>query len=153
MSREWSILALCFAEFLIALPSPHNYMKLEEAIYRFGVQYHQYSDDTQLCIAAPGWSINVIKVLSQFLKVSMWVGKNRFQLNPSKTDCLWILDPPYLWTGDFHYWCWESGVLQFRGKVQSGGSSRKTLSGDHKDLCTTWSCAPIVAMPDLGASN
>lgn len=51
--------------------------------------YHQYTDDIELNISAPGEGNNPVDVLSWFLgSGGVWMGNNRLQLNPDKTEWL-----------------------------------------------------------------
>ena len=68
------------------------YMKpLGEIIHHHRMRYHQYADDIQLYITIPGKVSDTVTALSQCLgAVGVWMGNNRFQLNPGKTEWLWI---------------------------------------------------------------
>uniref|UniRef100_A0A8C6XGP5 Reverse transcriptase domain-containing protein n=1 Tax=Naja naja TaxID=35670 RepID=A0A8C6XGP5_NAJNA len=68
------------------------YMKpLGEIIRGFGVRYHQYADDTQLYISTPGQISDALSVMSRCLEaVRVWMGSNRLQLNPTKTEWLFL---------------------------------------------------------------
>lgn len=68
------------------------YMKqLGEIIRHHGMRYHQYADDTQLYISIPGEVSDAVTTLSWCLEaVRVWMGNNRLQLNPGKTEWLWV---------------------------------------------------------------
>ncbi|XP_058048302.1 uncharacterized protein LOC131202851 [Ahaetulla prasina] len=68
------------------------YMKpLGEIIHGFGVRCHLYTDETQLYISTPNHPSEAVEVMSRCLEaVWVWMGKNRLQLNPAKTEWLWM---------------------------------------------------------------
>uniref|UniRef100_A0A8C6VDI7 Calponin-homology (CH) domain-containing protein n=1 Tax=Naja naja TaxID=35670 RepID=A0A8C6VDI7_NAJNA len=66
------------------------YMKLLGEIIRgFRVRYHQYADDTQLFIPTPDHLSDAPSMMSCCLEVvRIWMGRNRLQLSPDKTEWL-----------------------------------------------------------------
>ena len=55
------------------------------------MRYHQYADDTQLCISILGEVSDAVTTLSRCLEaVGAWMGNNRIRLNPGKMEWLWV---------------------------------------------------------------
>ncbi|KAM6466454.1 uncharacterized protein PHA67_012250 [Liasis olivaceus] len=64
---------------------------LGEIIRHHRMRYHQYADDTQLYISIPGDLSDAVTTLSLCLEaLGVWMGNNRLQLNPGKTEWLWV---------------------------------------------------------------
>ena len=68
------------------------YMKLlGEVLQSFGVQCHQYEDDTQLFLSFPPNSREDVLTLNQCLaSVKGWMRVNKLKLNPDKTEVLLV---------------------------------------------------------------
>jgi hypothetical protein len=67
---------------------------LEKLITGHGFEYHGYSDDTQLYRCCDPTVSEVSSLSTQFgvciSDVLHWMKLNRIQLNPDKTECLWV---------------------------------------------------------------
>jgi hypothetical protein len=70
---------------------------LDKIISEHGLEYHGYSDDTQLYSCADPTTDATTCLSHRFRccisNVLSWMAVNRIQLNPDKTECLWIRSP------------------------------------------------------------
>lgn len=60
-------------------------------IWRAGLDYHQYGDDTQLCLVFPEDPREAVETMTQFLEeVLGWIGANKLKLNPNELEELLV---------------------------------------------------------------
>ena len=64
---------------------------LEEKVDEHGVNYHAYTDDTQLYLRCglDDTSIAVQKLEHCITDINQWMSANRLKLDPDKTELLW----------------------------------------------------------------